>query len=138
MFMLIHTIRLQGPWELTRSGNDSPQRIQVPCAWRSLQGDACATVVFSRNFNSPTNLASDDTLSIQLPEDAGEILAVRLNGTVLLPVPGSSGGYAISEPLQPFNRLSIELTCNPAEVPEDRGGLWQPVLLRICSAGTSD
>jgi hypothetical protein len=135
--MLIHTIRLQGPWELTRSGTDSPQRIHVPCSWRSLQGDECATVVFSRNFNSPTNLVPDDTLSVQIPEDAGEIHTVRLNGELLQSLPGLSGCYAIHRPLQPFNRLSIELTCNPADVPEERGGLWRPVLLRIGSAGTS-
>lgn len=133
----IHRIRLQGPWEVCfveeGSGENSPLAIQVPVCWRDLFEEEKKTVRFIRTFNTPTNLDPSDRLFIVVPEQAGEVRSLQLNATAQEADPASPLRFEVTASLKDFNRLEIELTVDPATLPEDRGGLWQPILLEIQS-----
>lgn len=60
-----HTIRLNGPWEMTTPSTDQPRRVKLPADW-PLVLSACETgpSTLQRWFHRPTGL--DDTTAVQL------------------------------------------------------------------------
>lgn len=107
--------------------------VPLPATWLSLFGEKAGTARFERKFNLPTNLRGEDRVFVRLPVETGRIVSCALNGVSLSECPEDPRTYEISSNLQCFNRLAIEIEWIPGELPADRGGLWQPVLLEIVS-----
>ena len=73
-------------------------------------------------------------MCVVLTETFGEV-RVRCNGR---PVPAAESSptrcvYDVTASLQDFNRLEVEIACDPSESPHAAAGLWQPVVLEIRS-----
>ena len=133
-----HRIRLQGRWQVIPPGQkqeELPDERPLPQSWRSLFGEKNGTAIFRRAFHTPTNLTDRETVLIRVPEQAGQIRCCLLNGAVVLPVPDCPRAFDVSTRLSSgLNQLELQIFFNPAEVAEDVGGIWQPVVLEIFSA----
>ncbi len=106
----------------------------MPAAWRELFGEAAGSALFRRRFNRPTNLGPHQRVSIVVQDVAGEV-AVRINGRpVAAPTAQERTVFDVTEHLEDYNLLEVEITFDPARYPRSPGGLWQPVLLEISPA----
>lgn len=142
----VHSIKLKGPWSIIRrpdhaSSTDetTPESVHLPADWRMLFGDVAGTAVFERRFNRPTGLSEGHRVRIVLRDVAG------LNHVVLNDVPlplehGAAGSQVveITRRMERHNRLTIELVFDPTLRSDQRGGLWQPVILEIESPEGTD
>lgn len=120
------------------------ETVDMPASWRELFGDESGTVLFRRRFNRPTHLEPHQRLSIALTDVAGAV-SVRVNGALravsrepragprdsVLSTPHSALCYDITDVLQDYNLLEVEITFDPRAAPDNPGGLWQPVVLEI-------
>jgi len=134
-----HHIRLQGPWQIeipaaTGGEEITTREVKLPAPWAALFGNRAGTAIFRRNFNQPTNLSAEDRVFIRLPAETGDVMACTINGKLLSASLDDAQVYEISDDLQSFNQLAIQIEFIPDELPAERGGLWQPVLLEIVSA----
>lgn len=138
--MECHRINLKGPWE-TRGelaeraelmdAKIRDQRVRLPADWKSVFGLIPGTIEFRRRFHTPTNLSPRDQVFV-CTDHCGGTGIVRLNGQLLgeFPPDDSTGWrFEVTELLQSFNELSIELTCQPGH--EQNDGLCSPVAIEI-------
>jgi hypothetical protein len=106
----------------------------MPAAWRELFGEEAGSARFRRRFNRPTNLGPHQRVSVVLQDVAGDV-AMRINGH---PVAAAKARertvFDVTERLEDYNLLEVEVTFDPAQHPQSPGGLWQPVLLEISPA----
>jgi hypothetical protein len=154
--MSVHRIQLKGPWEFEwlaadeRSPSAGParssgpedelgarhlageHRVHMPATWQSLFGDAAGRARFRRRFNRPTNLDADERVFLVFDGISGAA-EISLNGHGLGAVTGAafSAEFEATPLLEPANVLLVELVFNPADHPEQPGGLWAPVALEI-------
>ncbi len=131
----VHRIRLAGPWQVVIG--DESRQIELPACWQEILGDYGGPAIFRRSFNSPTGL-KNQRLFIVLPATGGfgtvwlnHVLVGNFNDTDVESLSGVSPErrFEITQPLQRFNQLKIELTCHPqSDLPY---GLCEPVILEI-------
>ncbi len=109
-----HLIRLRGPWERTVAG--STARISLPGDWLMEVANEANEVVFSRQFNCPTNLEPGAVVQLcwsDLPAES----RISLNGEHL---PHSA--LNIMPLLKTRNRVEIVMAANsPRPV---KGEVW--------------
>ena len=134
-----HQIRLRGPWQVAWLGDDSPENavpsfdtVYLPESWVELFGDADGRALFRRRFNRPSNLDPHERVGILLTDIRGEAI-VRCNSSEITPADDAPSlqRYDVTDVLQDFNVLDIEIVCRPSAIPEKDSGLWRPVLLEI-------
>lgn len=133
--MSVHRIRLIGPWEFawrssTGDGAEAESgTIKMPCDWQSVFGVRGGRVAFSRRFHRPTNLDPHEQVLIVLTGVGGNG-TIRLNGDFLLEFRAvDSAEVDVTNKLQAFNLLEIEIEYQPIE--GSLGGLHAPVALEI-------
>lgn len=144
--MPAHRIRLHGPWEI-RWITPAPQRpfagesveglflkpdlVRMPAAWQMLFGPARGTVEFTRVFQWPTNLEPGEQAWLVF-DGVGGAGRITLNGKPLGDL-ATKGRFEITSRLASVNRLSVEVTCDPTQSPDDgaRGGLYATVALEL-------
>lgn len=133
----VHTIKLKGPWTIVCApGPDAPtttpQSVHLPADWRSLFGDSAGAAIFERRFNCPTGLTDRHVVQV-LFTNANGLAAVALNGEELIVGHFSPDVQSVdvTTRMLPHNLLKVTIQFDPDRSPEDPGGLWQPVLLRI-------
>jgi len=150
--MSVHRINLKGPWECEllcadsdgaqRTGNETSsqrgatsKRVTMPADWTSIFGPTAGRARFVRKFHKPTNLDAEERVFVVFEGVGGEG-SVLLNDSDIGRIESSTTAqrFEVTRLLQRFNRLTVELSCNPAEH-ESRGGLYAPVALEISSDG---
>lgn len=130
-----HRIRLAGPWQVVTDGES--KQIKLPACWQEILGEYSGPAIFKRSFNAPTGV-KNQRLFIVLPATGG-LGAVWLNQVLIgnfddgqaesQNAASSEWRFEISEQLQRFNQLEIELTCHPQTgIP---CGFCEPVTLEI-------
>ena len=138
----VHRIRLAGPWEfkwLQSLGPGRPEQasgsIKIPSDWQVLFGTAAGVAVFSRKFHRPTNLEPHEQVVLHFKGIAGHG-EIRLNDVVLMSFPETNGSLEceITNSMQAFNRLEIQLQFDPLQSPSTRGGLFDDVAIEIRTA----
>src|SRR5690606_38734970 len=94
------------------------------------------TAEFERRFNRPTGLTAQHQVLIALRDVPG-VVDLRINSDRVAAESASPSfrTFDITTCLQPYNRMVIAITFDPAESPGQLGGLWQPVELRIEAPG---
>lgn len=131
-----YRIRLRGPWEYAwlEVGAAVPpemETVTMPVSWQELFGARAGRALFRRRFNCPSNLRVDQPVRIVLSQVGGEI-ALRLNGDPVAVTSGPDGDVLgdVTELLEDFNVLEVELRCDPGSE-NTPVGLWRPVMLEI-------
>lgn len=140
--MSIHSIRLQGPWDVIPPGAPAHQlaeiqQVRIPARWRQLFGDAAGQAIFCRRFNTPTGLTATDQVYCRVPPQAGTIEELQLNGHVLTSDSADPLFFNLTPYLTTFNRLRLAIYFNPSKSRAEPGGLWCPVTLEIHSGESS-
>ncbi|HUG94317.1 MAG TPA: hypothetical protein VML55_26035 [Planctomycetaceae bacterium] len=141
--MNVHRIHLKGPWEIEWLGPEQPaderaagpRRVHMPAPWEALFGDAAGTARFRRRFNRPTNLDPQERVFIVFDGIGGQAnvsLNARCVGTVAEAAPAAE--FDVTAVLESRNVLIVDVAFNPAERPQQPGGLWAAVALEIRSA----
>lgn len=137
----VHRIRLIGPWEVAGPLEWPPtftpgpsRRVTVPADWRTLFGDSGGIASFRRSFHTPTNLGPGDRVLLELPPESGDLIAAELNGAAVSIPANAPWRLDLSDLLDEFNTLTLQIKFHPADHPDQPGGLWQPVVLAIESA----
>lgn len=132
----MHRIRLRGPWEygwLEGSGELAElETVTMPVSWQDLFGTRAGTALFRRRFNSPSNLRVDQPVRIVVSQVGCDIM-LRLNGDSVAVSPGPEGEVLgdVTDLLEDFNVLEVELSCDPGGDGTAPVGLWRPVVLEI-------
>ncbi|MBL9123005.1 MAG: hypothetical protein JNG90_05195 [Planctomycetaceae bacterium] len=126
-----HPIRLAGPWEYARPGDDNAEGAWLPIRpdrdWELAFGDAFRGAVrLRRRFNRPARLDAHESVWIVFEGNrlSGE---VRLNG-------GRLGALSPEEPLAEFEILSVLEPHNELLLDlrlDGRGERWETVRLEI-------
>lgn len=131
----IHAIRLKGPWDVRPPDHSSDdtgwERRSMPCAWRDCFGDAQGIALFRRNFHRPTGLEAGNRVCLRLPEGAGDVVSLSVNGIAVAADAVDSSRFDCTRLLEAFNRLEIALKFDPQTAPGSPGGLWETVHLEI-------
>ena len=136
-------MRLHGPWQyewLSQDPSDSivPRtgRVKIPIQWKSLFGDVAGKACFRRRFHKPTNLEAHERVYIVLEEIKGRV-QISINDSVLGTAdnPQETIDYEITEYLEPFNELSVEIEFDPAATSRKEDStpviLWECVAIEI-------
>ena len=105
---------------------------KIPSDWQVLFGAAAGVAVFSRKFHRPTNLEPHEQVVLHFKGIAGHG-EIRLNDVVLMSFPETNGSLEceITNSMQAFNRLEIQLQFDPLQSPSTRGGLFDDVAIEI-------
>jgi hypothetical protein len=108
------------------------ETVTMPVSWQELFGTRAGTALFRRRFNCPSNLRDDQPVRIVVSQVGGEI-AIRLNGEPVTVTAGADGEVAgdVTDLLEEFNVLEVELRCSPGGGESPPVGLWRPVVLEI-------
>lgn len=133
-----YRIRLRGPWEYAWLENGSAsdtlalETVTMPASWQELFGMRAGTALFRRRFNCPSNLREDQPVRIVVSQVGGDV-AFRLNSKPVAVTPGPDGELLgdVTEQLEDFNVLDVQVSCDPAGDSGTPLGLWQPVVLEI-------
>lgn len=134
----VHRIRLAGPWDVAGPFEEDDaaddvawRRVDIPSTWQELFGGAAGTAHFRRSFNKPTNLTSSERVLVELPEEAGQLVAAEINKkTIALPL-DPPPRLDVSNLLEDFNTLVLQIEFDPDVQFAACGGLWKPVVLAI-------
>lgn len=135
---LTHRIRLRGPWEYAwldgaaDPESQEPQIVTMPVPWQDLFGERSGTALFQRRFNRPSNLEPEQRVRIVLSQPHGEV-TLRLNGERIPVTVDADETFLgdVTDQLQDFNVLEVQMTCDVSEDSDALAGLWQPVVLEI-------
>lgn len=106
--------------------------VTMPVAWQDLFGARPGTALFRRRFNRPSNLESEQRVRIVISQPRGEV-TLQLNGKPV-PVAVNAGETLlgdVTDQLQDFNLLEVQLTCDVPSDSDSPAGLWRPVVLEI-------
>lgn len=132
-----YRIRLRGPWDYAwlEEGSSIPpdmETVTMPVSWQELFGTRAGTALFRRRFNSPSNLREGQPVRIVVSQVGGEV-ALRLNGEAVTVTARADGEVAgdVTDLLEDFNVLEVELSCDPGGDESPPIGLWRPVVLEI-------
>ena len=132
-----HCIRLRGPWEYAwlEEGAAVPpdmETVTMPVSWQELFGARAGRALFRRRFNCPSNLKVDQPVRIVFSHVGGEI-SLRINGEPVTVTPGPDRDVLgdVTDWLEDFNVLEIEVSCDPVGDENTPVGLWRPVVLEI-------
>lgn len=131
--MGIHTIALQGPWEVEYPyGSGNIVRHQFPCHWRDAVGSRAGTAGFVRKFHKPSNLGVSEQVWLIIPQLPGSG-RISLNDQPLICFEEGSRSirHEITPWLKALNRLQVELTFFPHQAKPE--GLPERVRLEIHS-----
>jgi hypothetical protein len=157
-----YRIRLRGPWEVAWRRSREPRvesqesRVEsqrdratpdsdagsapefdtqyLPAAWRELFGEEAGSARFRRRFNRPTNLGPQQRVSIVLQDVAGGVSLWINRHPVAAAKAQERAVFDVTEHLEDYNLLEVEIAFDPAHDRHSPGGLWQPVLLEISPA----
>jgi uncharacterized protein with NRDE domain len=128
-----HRMHLRGPWEYAWGGETG--RVKLPAEWRMLFGDRAGTVTLRRRFGRPTNLEQHERVFVAFG-GLGGTARIRVNGVEV----GAAADddrpvrFDVTTLLKPSNQIEIELTFDPLENANRRGGLWAPVAIEVHSS----
>ncbi len=78
----MHTIRLRYPWTKQRhqDGTDAT-RVNVPERDEDVaRAESPAATTYTRNFNRPTGIESDDRVRLRITSWQGKLASLRING----------------------------------------------------------
>lgn len=132
--MVLHTIRLLGPWDFEWLAPTPPRTgaatgsVRMPCDWLSLFGDSAGPCRFSRCFHKPTNLDPHEQVWLVATGVGGTGFA-RLN-TLPLGAVAPFSEWEITAMLQKFNRVDFDIEFSPG-ASTGPGGLFAPVVFEI-------
>lgn len=132
----IHSIRLQGPWQVIPPGADPlgpGLDVTLPASWQTLFDDTTGVAIFRRRFNCPTGLETGDRVLIRIPCDAGRVSGCSLNGTALAGLASDPWAFDVTDCLAPFNQLEVRIRREPGDDALQACGLVRPVTLEIHS-----
>jgi hypothetical protein len=156
----LHRMNLKGPWdyEWLDGPHDLPSakvavesasgenefllahtRVRMPSSIEDAWGHVSGRVRFQRRFQKPTNLESHERVHVAF-DGLGGTAAVTLNGepiAELLDVEATQT-FDITDRLRSTNIVAVELSWDPNESPQSRGGLWAPVAIEIHDASESE
>lgn len=135
---MIHRIHLKGPWDFLPLESAPPDNqplpaggtVKFPAEWQAILGDFRGMVRFSRRFNRPSNLESDDRVYLAL-DGVGGRAEVLVNQQPVGSIESSanSGRCEITPQLQLHNLLEVNVFWQGTAT--DRGGLWGPIAIEI-------
>jgi len=139
---IIHQMSLKGPWgyrwkspvsAIEQMGGPVEGQIKVPALWCDCFGHQVGVSVWSRRFQKPTNLDSNERVMIATMELEG-VKGLSLNGRPL-PLndqPETGFRFDITEALEPSNLLEIDIECE-TEAQTDSRGMTEPAVIEIWS-----
>ena len=136
--MASHRINLRGPWDFKFQCHASDDirsgTVAMPQEWRSLFGINSGFAVFRRKFHRPTNLDAHERVAIILTEVCGHGVT-RLNDVVLnsFHSAGAAVEFDITNGMNAFNELAIEIAFDPKGLAKPFGGLYGVVAIEIRS-----
>lgn len=139
--MSVHRINLRGPWDyewLTPADDSLPGTfskagtVSMPQDWQTLFGGASGHARFQRKFHRPTNLEPHERVFIVMTASRGSG-TIRLNETLIgeFEADGTELSFEVTNALDRFNVLTIELVYSPKEEPAQSGGLYGIVAIEI-------
>ncbi|GAA4449811.1 hypothetical protein [Novipirellula rosea] len=81
-FIDMHTIRLRYPWTKQRHQEDTgATRVNVPERDEDvLAAESPVATTYTRNFNRPTGIESDDRVWLRITSWQGKLASLRING----------------------------------------------------------
>jgi len=146
-----YRILLRGPWQCeplaraelgadgkidwSTSALPSAGGVRLPASWQNLFGAFRGRVIFRRRFHPPSNITSDDRLSLVF-DSIGGAATISLNGrslgtatTTTLPA-----RFDVTGLLRTNNEVVVELVFADFEASAPPGGLYAPIALEIAPA----
>ena len=143
--MSAHRIHLKGPWDYEWLGPirgvATVGRARMPCEWRLIFGERAGRARFARRFHQPTGLEPGDVVRLVF-DGLGGAATFRLNDELLVPPldrasaptrEPQSLAFEVTSLLRAANRLVVEIEFDPGAAPAERGGLFGPVAIDICT-----
>ncbi|EMI17846.1 hypothetical protein RMSM_05199 [Rhodopirellula maiorica SM1] len=109
-FIGMHTIRLRYPWTKQRHQDESDaSRVNVPERDEDVADDEspCATT-YTRNFNRPTGIESDDRVWLRITRWQGTLVSLRINGQPQ-PIGTPPLEIELSKQWAPHNQIEIQI-----------------------------
>lgn len=135
----VHCIRLKGPWEFQWTEGFSPEspddresgRRNLPASWEDCFGGRSGRVSWTRRFQRPTNLDSNERVLLSLEGNCG-IERVTLNGNLVphAKIDGLSDRYDLTPGLLPTNLITVDIVRGESDSTAVTG-LASPVQLEI-------
>ena len=111
----MHTIRLRYPWTKQRHQDEAvvaesaATRVNVPERDEDIDAaDQPQTATYSRNFNRPTGIESDDRVWLRITSWHGKLTSLRING-IQQPTGRPPLEIELSDQWALYNKIEIQL-----------------------------